>query len=262
MPTGVVEISNRPFADKHLFNKALVLFFPSALLMMTGKVGEDGHDVAEVWLHFEETTAKGASTHPDEATRVFMQQLVTCGTPWELCVRHKERFSYDRLYGEKGALLRQAVRSYDYDVHHQRIIATCVGIDCGVGAGTASMQLANHYGDLRLANWWMDRCMHFTERMLAEPNRTVESFTLLWIYGYWGMYAQWLGRQVRCTGKGEEALSLNESCAGAVPGGPREGEARLEDCRRVRGRTSSQFAPDACSRRHVSLSLSCRSIRS
>ena len=113
---GVLEISNRPVADKHLFNKAMALFYPTQVMMQMGELGEDGHDFAEAWMLFEETTAKGASTHPDEATRVFMQQLVTCGCPWELCVRHKERFSYESLYGDNGVLLREAVQSYNYDV--------------------------------------------------------------------------------------------------------------------------------------------------
>lgn len=59
------------------------------------------------------------------------------------------------------------------------------------------MQLANHYGDLVSANWWMDRCMHFTERVLAEPNRPGESFTLLLGITCWGAYSILAGREVR-----------------------------------------------------------------
>ena len=109
-------MSERPVANKHPFNKLMALFMPPAGRLVSGEMGPSGHDFAEDWLYFEETVANGASTHPDEAIRIFLQQLVTCGTPWEACVRHKERFNYDRLYGEDGELLRKAIKSYDYDV--------------------------------------------------------------------------------------------------------------------------------------------------
>jgi hypothetical protein len=214
----MLKVSERPVANKHPFNKAMVLFMPPALRLVSGEMGKDGRDFADDWLHFEETVANDACTHPDEATRTFLQQLVTCGAPWEACVRHKERFSYDRLYGDNGELLRKAIQSYNYDVrgihtftsalepltqdrclqvHHKRIVAACVGCDCGISFATASTQLAVHYGDLVSANSWMDRCMQFIERMLAEPDRAPESFTLLASFGYWGVYSVWLGRQVR-----------------------------------------------------------------
>ena len=119
-------VSERPVANKHAFNKAMVLFMPTALRLMSGEMGKDGCEFAEEWLHFEETVANRASTYPDEATRTLLLQLVACGVPWEACVRQKERFSYDRLYGENGELLHKAIRSYSYDVRarfmrsHQR----------------------------------------------------------------------------------------------------------------------------------------------
>lgn len=112
----MVNVSERPVADKHLFNKAMILFFPANVCLQTGDMGNKGHKFAELWLQFEETTAKGAYWHPDADSRVLMQQLVNCGTPWEACVRHKGRFSYDNLYGEGGELLRKAIRSYKYEV--------------------------------------------------------------------------------------------------------------------------------------------------
>ena len=107
----------------------------------------------------------------------------------------------------------------------------CAGGDFSIACPPASFQLANHYGDLRLANWYMDQCMQFVERMLVEES-PVEAFTLLFAYGYWGYYATLLSRQVRRNCRGDcqahTELTRRVMCTGAVPGGAQEGEARLE----------------------------------
>jgi hypothetical protein len=71
-----------------------------------------------------------------------------------------------------------------------------VGCDVGICVGVASTHLATHYGDLVSANLWMDRCMDFLDRVLAEPDRGSQAFTLLF-FGYWGVYSVWVGREVR-----------------------------------------------------------------
>lgn len=112
----MVGISQGPTGDKHLDLKAYSFFFQANVMLLMGQPGEHGHEFAEVWLIFVETAAKAANSHSNEAVRVLMQQVITTGSPWELCVRHKQRFSYDAVYGEGGELLKRAVRSYNYGV--------------------------------------------------------------------------------------------------------------------------------------------------
>ena len=83
----------------------------------------------------------------------------------------------------------------------------------------------------------MDRCMHFTERMLAEPDRTLESFTLLATFDYWGVYSVWVGRQVRDTLKQVDRakqLNLIYFTVGTIPGDAYEITSQLDYCRRLR----------------------------
>ena len=82
-------------------------------------------------------------------------------------------------------------------VHHKRLIAACAGGDFSIACPSSSFQLANHYGDMRLANWYMDECMQFAERMLAEPERSFEAFTLLFFLGYCKLLVVMLSRFVR-----------------------------------------------------------------
>ena len=72
-----------------------------------------------------------------------MRQLYQTFGAWELVVRH-ERWNWDTQFGTGGAMLVQANRAYNYDVHHRKIAEAAFGIDVPI-IGLGSTWLAYHF---------------------------------------------------------------------------------------------------------------------
>ena len=95
------------------------------------------------------------------------------GTAFTIAYHHLDSavgspgWSWAEVMGEGGALLREAMRCYDYDAHHDAIVALCSVDGAGCGPSLVWPALV-HFGDLALARELAAAGRANAARMLAS----------------------------------------------------------------------------------------------
>eukprot|EP01047_Picozoa_sp_COSAG01_P054129 COSAG01_NODE_5877_length_3973_cov_2.627001_4_plen_470_part_00 len=171
--------------DKSPQEKFFGLYLKSQSMMVMG----DMENYADAYLDCAEMAADLAKTHPQESTRNFMLQLLNTLAVYQFVLKH-ERWDWEKIWGENGALLVRAHDTYRYDLHHHKLCAVCMGIDMPLISNVSAHALAYHFGNFTEAQRWMKIAMQMYDRVDDTPMGRVNKSC----YWFWSGVAQNMGQ--------------------------------------------------------------------
>jgi hypothetical protein len=106
-------------------------FYQSYAVLMTACATEDCADLTafqDLWMKFPRQLAQGAATIAVRDDREKCCLNLCTIAPMGSMLRHSE-WDWDVIFGRGGEFLYEAMRVYDFDVHHVWAITTQMGID-------------------------------------------------------------------------------------------------------------------------------------
>lgn len=83
-------------------------------------------------------------------------------------------------------------------VHHKLLVEKCMGGDFTLAGCLTSWILATHYGNLTVANSWMDRMLELVQQLFDDPNQSEQALTKALLPMMYVNYAVMVGREEQC----------------------------------------------------------------
>eukprot|EP01047_Picozoa_sp_COSAG01_P079062 COSAG01_NODE_14846_length_1403_cov_3.180982_1_plen_116_part_10 len=107
--------------------------------------------------------------------------------PYEMTVDNEfsesgsRSLDWDKTFGENGAFCRMSIDTYNYDIHHRKLLEVTNGADYSIAGAMASQLLAYHWGDFVTANAWQDKNILLLARLLASTNPILQQHTIWYL---------------------------------------------------------------------------------